>query len=235
MKMHFRTLAIGLLLLLPATAQSTIIYSGTFDRDLVASVSTPGNGNQFDTFNLDVDGNSVTDLIFRASARVSDMPGDEILPGMTQREASAFLLVDNGSRVVTDSGLPAMLALGVSIDSSLTYTGTESAFVRTLGIEQNTEGFVFRNGNWTDASTGYLGFSLEIDSATHYGWMQIEFTDVTAPSGIGTAIADYTLIDYAYESTVGQAIQTGAIPESSTSLLVLTGLILTACRRRRGV
>ncbi|MFT5471571.1 MAG: hypothetical protein ACI8UO_006706, partial [Verrucomicrobiales bacterium] len=70
----------------------------------------------------------------------------------------------------------------------------------------------------------YLGLEFDINGNTHYGWIEIESREFFL----------FILIHrWAYESEPGVPIRAGLIPEPSAAVLLLSGLLLTARRRRR--
>ncbi len=74
--------------------------------------------------------------------------------------------------------------------------------------------------------TAYIGTEFQIEGQTHYGWIQFE--DRIGSSG------GY-LLDYAYESEPGVGILAGAIaiPEPSTYVSLILGLLALACYRQK--
>ncbi len=73
---------------------------------------------------------------------------------------------------------------------------------------------------------GYLGFSFEADTGTHYGWMRI--------STSGDDLQGATLHDWAWNTTPGQGLWAGQVPEPSTYILfALGGLTIAIAARRR--
>lgn len=84
-------------------------------------------------------------------------------------------------------------------------------------------------GNWVNVTDRYLGLRFQIGTNIHYGWVRM---DVSADWQTLTIAA--TVKDWAYESSPGQPIHTGAIPEpSSLSLLALGAAGLAFWRRRK--
>ncbi|WP_274475164.1 T9SS type A sorting domain-containing protein [Mangrovimonas aestuarii] len=55
------------------------------------------------------------------------------------------------------------------------------------------------NYNWSNSSDKYLGLRFEINGETHYGWARMDVTDVT----------NWTIKDYAYNSSAGEGIFAG--------------------------
>lgn len=74
----------------------------------------------------------------------------------------------------------------------------------------------------------YIGIEFEIDSATHYGWIDVQGH---------SSFPHLTVYGWAYESTPDMSIIAGAIPEPGTLYLLLTGAIglLVAKSRSRNI
>lgn len=75
-----------------------------------------------------------------------------------------------------------------------------------------------------NGQTAFMGAEFDIDGNTHYGWIRMS---VIGGGG--------TILDYAYESTPGQGLVAGVIPEPSSAPLLLIGLTLLFSRARRVV
>lgn len=73
---------------------------------------------------------------------------------------------------------------------------------------------------------GYMGFSYQENGQTHYGWFRV------GTQGNGTA----QFYEYAIETTPGQAIYLGSVPEPGRGLMLFAGLtaLVMRGRRRRG-
>jgi len=98
--------------------------------------------------------------------------------------------------VVSQLGFAAVLASGISIDSSSTFYNAQSVIMQ----------FFICSGGASKHLAGYLGLEFQINGQTHYGWAQVSIDahDNYRGSGMST-----TLVDFAYETIPGQAIKTG--------------------------
>ena len=117
---------------------------------------------------------------------------------------------------------------GASIDSSAKYAYGLSRELATYGGAQGT-----RDGGNFAAGTSFVGVELQTGNGSdvNYGWIQ-----VTLPANTASPL---TIVDWAHETTVGQAILAGqtssAVPETgSTALFSLgaAGLCLWRARKR---
>ncbi len=103
------------------------------------------------------------------------------------------------------------LAAGTAVSNMATFDGVSHS---TVGNGP---------GEWTPNSTGFIGVEFRAaDSLTHYGWVRM---------AIGANALDFTIVDFAYESTAGQYINTGQVP--APGALALIGLAGLCTRRRR--
>jgi len=114
---------------------------------------------------------------------------------------------------------------GATIDSSSVWSGNFYAdfsyFVERFDPSSSTvDRGEFRN------TTGYAGMRLTDGANVYYGWIQVSVTNYNNSRITGT------LIDWAYDNTPGQAIQTAAVPEPSTAGL-LFGAAAVYCLVRR--
>jgi hypothetical protein len=78
-------------------------------------------------------------------------------------------------------------------------------------------------GEFFGDKTSYLGFEFQAETGTHYG-----YAEITAQGASGMIIESV-----AWESTPGESILTGAIPEPSSSLLLGLAVAASVMRRKR--
>jgi len=86
-------------------------------------------------------------------------------------------------------------------------------------------------GPWLDVDNGYMGFSVEQEDGTHYGWVQMSV-------GLeidGIPFDQVTIHDWAYNSIPGESIGAGVIPEPATAGLFALGLVAMLARHLRRV
>ncbi len=111
---------------------------------------------------------------------------------------------NDGLSLRTAGGYIARLAQNATIANA----GLFGASPNTLA--SGTSGY----GNWNALGTGFVGLKFGLPDGQHFGWAQI------------TIGSDYrvTLLDFAYQSTVGASITAGQVPEPATTSLLAFAL-----------
>ncbi|MDD4736747.1 MAG: PEP-CTERM sorting domain-containing protein [Kiritimatiellae bacterium] len=159
-------------------------------------------------YELDLDQNSVIDLIF-----VSDWTGCRVVP-------------QNESKLTLREGHIAALAEDVEIGAIAPHDCTWLSAGRLLNLSDaatpSAAGNILGEYFATNAFFGVQFFSGE---ATHYAWVRVYNRNDYWPGG--------WLMDYAYESTPDASIQTTLIPEPTTIGLIILGLAVFVTRRKR--
>ncbi len=108
-------------------------------------------------------------------------------------------------------------------------------FPGQIGKRITELGGAYSEGSYghTRGKNGYLGFEFQLNDGVHYAWVSFDASaNVRYAHGTIRGIGGY-IDGWAWETTSGLGIVTGAIPEPSVSLLAalsLSGLLL---RRRR--
>lgn len=188
-----------------ASVSADVVYFNPTD------VTTPTTGARFIYFNPS-----------NGSVAVSPQPADQaanypfvIMGGTAGPPAfkkdtlfrNAAFPNNDGLSLRTAGGYIARLAQNAVIGAG----GLFGASPNTLA--SGTSGY----GNWNALGTGFVGLKFGLPDGQHLGWAQI------------TIASDYrvTLLDFAYESTVGASIragQTATVPEPATTSLLAFGL-----------
>ena len=187
----------------PLALDANIQYSGLLNK--VVDVSTSQA--------IDLDGDSTMDATFFVYQGKID--GFNIYVEAAD-EDDTFLTTFNDE-------LEQSMMLKMSADDTVTIDPVSTTTSHGGWINLGTY------GDWQGNDSGYLGFDFELttyvthtkgdssityaESNDHYGWVQVATTDS------GTA----NIIDWAFNTTPGEGITVGAVPESS-----LTGLAVAA-------
>jgi len=171
---------------------------------------------------IDLDGNGTGEFGFRARTVQASL----IFFEMTVSPSTSVVQFNPSEMGLRELNLDQ----NVSVDSLesrplFSYTrfgGEDGEIGRTVlasysGFSDEGEGEFFQ-------TTGYLGFSFEGDEGTHYGYIHID----------GRRVSNYRILSYAYESEPNTPILTGAVPEPSTTLLMMLFPVAVWRRRRIG-
>ncbi|MBN2704353.1 MAG: hypothetical protein JXR23_09095 [Pontiellaceae bacterium] len=185
---------------LPGTAvlHAEIIYCPT--NFILGDVWVP---QPDELFSLDVDANGTVDFSLAA--------GNYYFSGIHPECENKYLILPSlppniGGRVAAlDSGYLIGSNSGESNPEEWFGSDNYSSFIRILDTGKYGEFY---------ESHGYIGLEFESEDGTHYGWLEIEGR---------THSSSIRIYGWAYESTPGANIFTGAIPEPSSALLALIG------------
>src|SRR5579863_756416 len=127
--------------------------------------------------------------------------------GITTYEVIDFLGVtprSNNQVWWSGSVWAAALPKNVRVDSAAPFTAN-SRYMVTLGTHYSRR---FGGGPWLGVKQAYLGFQLQINGKTHYGWARLHVIAQLDPPVMPQLIAA-TLTGYAYETIPNKAIITG--------------------------
>ena len=112
---------------------------------------------------------------------------------------SVYITLNSGNAVVSN-GSPLALNFGYPIDNSNTFS---TSINQTLaGTGQSCIGGCHGvpRGIWSGVTNHYLGLRLQIGSNSFYGWANLD---------VGSSGSNFTIKEYAYNSTPNQSILAG--------------------------
>lgn len=200
-------------LTLRAVASVTIAaaaLTGTSAHAEVITVNFASNPFSVVPFNL----NGVYLNVVTGTASATTTAGYDINPyftGTATTTAGFRLFLPSTGGLIGASGIATPLAEGTVIGAASTFAA----------------GGVF-NANSTTTDVHYFGFRFinEATSATNYGYIAIQ--QLANPPVAGSV----QILSYAYENT-GANITVSAVPEPSSALMMLGGLLAAGALRRR--
>lgn len=207
MKQRLKAYSIAAGALAASTSAAAAVQYTDIDPDYVGVIP--------DTISLDIDGDGNPDFqILGASNSVST---SSYL--FLQEQFFIFPFGNNGitGSATASSIYPYALDQNDMISGGQSFntgTGTQTLAWFSFSTYSSFSGFY---GNWNNQTDKYLGVSLEINGATHYGWIRMD---------IGT---DQIVIkDYAYEDIACLPIAAGSqVSEAPTPAAVATAVSAT--------
>ncbi len=164
-------------------SNAQIIYTDIDDIDVFLDGPLVG---------LDIDGDSVQDLTAYGATSITAVfaassSGDEVIPNMNTIAGLYF----DGYNYASN------FEEGETIDADTNFIEPGQR------AELNSNGCAYYNSQFCDGVIdGYIGFALQINNATHYGWMRVDVTEL----GDG-----FIIKDFAYEATPDTAITVGEV------------------------
>lgn len=202
MKRVLSAASIGLALV--GSAHADIVYSGALNLSTTASggpISVAIAGNQYQFEILE--------------------GGPLFYAGITALNDGAGLFVE-----LSNPYLARNFSAGDNIGNATSVLDMYPLGPGSENINLTMHDYVDGSGNFAANGTGYVGFGFGGPVLFNYGWMRFTLSAGDLPSS-----RTITLVDWAYESTVGQSIQVGAIPApGAIAVAALAGL--TGRRRR---
>lgn len=185
-------------------ASAALIYSGVRDHP----IPTTFQGMYLDLISGDVIPGE--DIDFTSSQVNFFFGGDGIASG------PQFLPVRAAN---SNTAMTVNLPLGTVIDAT-SVTGPETFGGSSDHIGPGPSQF-------PGSGDGYLGFRLDADENGTYtnGWMRVSLTNGSAEGVVH---------EWVYSDTPGEPVTVGVIPEPAALLLLASGSLVLALRRRRG-
>jgi hypothetical protein len=157
-----------------------------------------------------------------------------LLPGSTSFTIAAEHAGDFNENLVSGldvtfvddlSGLPVAMNFG----DLITTANATGAGGELDGVDTTNFPSMAYSGNWPNGGDAYLGFEFTTSGQFYNGWAQI-----IASTGIPPGTESATLVDYAYDTTPGESIAAGEVPEPSSLVLFALGAAgIVALQRRR--
>lgn len=168
------------------TTSAQIIYT-----DVNPDIVYAGTGTI--NWDIDLDNNDYTDF-FLETSEVNDPSGLIELFAIEPNTGNSAKAITTGSGNFT-----AALLGGNDIGGITDFIATQTTIFLRAG------GTIPPQVQWNNVTDRYLGLKFTIGSNTHYGWARLS-----------TNGDNWTLKDYAYESTPDVAIDAGQMPETTS-------------------
>jgi PEP-CTERM putative exosortase interaction domain len=201
------SLAVSAAALAAKSAEAAVLYSGDISR--IATTSTPVS------FDLDFDGENDFDFFFGNNSQ--NKPSVRTVNFSNNGPGQNLVFAQN-----SQAGLP-VLGAGIEIGAS----GLSNAYRETWFYKPWEPDIVV--GDWyvpNDTVTGYVGLAIPRDGGDYnYGW---------ALFSVNVTDKFIELHSFGYETDLNTAIVTGAVPEPTSTAILLAGAAgLLALRKRR--
>lgn len=165
-------------------ANAAVIYTNPNDETYTGG----------DSINLDINSDGILDIALFANSSSSTYNGTLYVGG------AVFANPLNGAALAgstyTAYTYPYALNQGDTINAQLQFQG---AGIQTLNYSYSFGTSNVYYGNWLTATDKYIGLRLEINGATHFGWIRLD-------AGPGT----FTVKDWAFDDQENQSIEAGS-------------------------
>jgi len=199
--------------LLAAPLSADIVWSGERDVWLAINEFNPGY-----VLNLDMNEDSTTDFVFEWKMpltfefRVIPLLGLDGVPNQTTADIRTPITGSYNYPLSPDVLIGEMLA-------DTTWSGETRGLIAWQAAGFQT----IAGGPWAGADHMYMGLQFDAADGVHYGWVEMS-TSTTA--------FEATIHSWAYNIVPGESIMTGAVPEPSSALLVVIGVMSVWVLRR---
>ncbi len=170
-------------------ANAQIIYTDV-EPDLKFTQSTAGSN----AYNLDLNKDSITDVILTANQTTTSGGGPRPRPTITRRVLAATASGSNLFMVKVSPLVPNGLALNARVDST-----SEVWASATAGLLRQSNS---STGKWVDTTDRFLAIRIYVAGNWHYGWVRLSVV-------VTTSNISFTVRDYAYNSIPNQSILAG--------------------------
>lgn len=165
--------------------------------------------SQFGSQQINLDGDAYNDVLLK----------NYVFGGGNYQ--GAYVNFFPGKLVGTNNPFPAIdyasaLGAGELIDSTSTFGGPFQGSLAYGGVNPNAE--------FNTAAGAFLGLEFPIGGVSHFGWVRVT---------INNAAGSFVVNDWAYESTPGEGLLAGEVPEPTSLGLLAAGALGLAAMRRR--
>ncbi len=177
------------------------------------------NGSPTVFHDIDLDGNSTVDFVFRAGGSFnvySTSGGRSIAIPKGGLDLGSWSIPLSEGSVIGPVTAPPLEWMSSVEDFPGDWRGPTFHFADSLGTF----------GYWQPNMTSYLGVEFGINGGTHYGWIRMSTWFL---EGVNGGIIE----EWAYNSVAGQPILAGQVPEPGTVVLLAAGAGLLCWQFRR--
>jgi len=155
-------------------------------------------------WDLDLNGDGASDFLFSFATEAF----------LVSPHADNETVVTPGTAAPMSAVLPTGTGIGRALSLPLSWNADDQELVHWFGLLPDD---MVCDGPWAGVLNQYLGASFDIDGQIHYAWVEISVS----------AELPYAILNsWAYETVPGQGIVAGAVPEPSSIMLFLLGLIV---------
>jgi hypothetical protein len=152
-------------------------------------------------FDLDLNGDGITDFILVNRLHISTTPFGDDLSILPAANGNGFI----GRKQAQFSYGAAALPLGAHV-------GPDAPFIEHQANLAFASSSTDIGGPWVNAKNRYLGLKFMINGEVHYGWARL-----TVRAYLGTDSVQSDLTGYAYETIPNQPIEAGQMSNSADS------------------